>query len=121
MPSYILLARNDGYLDAPTGGIAAIHVAAHSCDSRSDICDVEIHAYVDEFLDGDRMRAVEAHIERHPAKAAMVKAYLAQREALRAMPEVDHPMPDVLAKLCERWKHRFAHKSTSRKRLAAAG
>lgn len=52
---------------------------------------------------------------RHPEKAAMVKAYRAQTEALKKLFDIDYPMPKALETSCERWKVRLAQKLNDHK------
>lgn len=52
-----------------------------------------LHAYVDDALDPDAARAVEAYLAEHPDDAARVDAYLAQNRALHRLfdPVLDEP------------------------------
>jgi anti-sigma factor RsiW len=50
----------------------------------ADITEDDLHAYVDNRLDGVRLAAVERFLSTHPEDAARVEAYRFQRAALRA-------------------------------------
>ena len=62
------------------------------------LSDNELHAYVDDCLDADSRRAVEAYLAQAPEDAARVAAYREQNAALRAAfdPVLDEPVPDRL-------------------------
>jgi anti-sigma factor RsiW len=53
----------------------------------------KLHAYVDDALDADERRAVEAYLAEHPDEAARVRAYIAQNQALHRLfdPVLDEP------------------------------
>jgi anti-sigma factor RsiW len=53
----------------------------------------KLHAYVDDALDADERRAVEAYLAERPDEAARVRAYIAQNEALHRLfdPVLDEP------------------------------
>jgi anti-sigma factor RsiW len=53
-------------------------------DPSPSVTEGDLHAFVDWQLDADRRSVVEQHLRATPADAAMVAAYSAQREALRA-------------------------------------
>lgn len=65
---------------------------------HQDICETELHAYVDGRLSEARRAAVESAIAADPALADMVRAYQNQNEALRAQfgTIADEPVPDRL-------------------------
>ena len=65
------------------------------------ITEDELHAYVDEALTPARRGEVEAWLAGHPADCARVRAYQAQKQALKALfdPVLDEPLPDVLRSL----------------------
>jgi anti-sigma factor RsiW len=58
----------------------------------------ELHAYLDDQLDAEGRRAVEAHLAQAPEDAARVAAYREQNAALHAAfdPVLDEPVPDRL-------------------------
>jgi anti-sigma factor RsiW len=57
----------------------------------------DLHAYIDNQLDPERRQAVERHLTANQAAALLVKAYAAQRSALRnAFPIPQGPVPDAL-------------------------
>jgi anti-sigma factor RsiW len=58
----------------------------------------ELHAYLDDQLDGESRRAIEAHLAQTPEDAARVAAYREQNAALHAAfdPVLDEPVPDRL-------------------------
>ena len=64
-------------------------------DSGRPVVEDDLHAYIDRLLDADRIPAVERHLRDNAEAAAMVAAYAAQRDALRAaLAEVaDEPVP----------------------------
>jgi anti-sigma factor RsiW len=53
-------------------------------DPTRPIAEEELHAYVDNMLDADRLPAVLRYLQEHPEAAQQVAAYRAQREALRS-------------------------------------
>ena len=53
-------------------------------DPARPIAEEELHAYVDNMLDADRLSAVLRYLQEHPEAAQQVAAYRAQREALRS-------------------------------------
>ncbi len=53
-------------------------------DLEHTVSEDELHAYIDRQLDPRRLAAVERHLRDNPDDAAMVAAYLSQRDALRA-------------------------------------
>lgn len=53
-------------------------------DRNSPVTEDELHAYVDGELPADRREAVAAWLAAHPEQAALVAAWLAQAEAIRA-------------------------------------
>jgi anti-sigma factor RsiW len=59
----------------------------------SAVTEEKLHAYVDDALDADERRAVEAHLAAHPEEAARVRAYIAQNQALHRLfdPVLDEP------------------------------
>lgn len=60
--------------------------------------DNELHGYIDDRLDAEARRAVEAHLAQAPEDAARVAAYREQNAALHAAfdPVLDEPVPDRL-------------------------
>jgi anti-sigma factor RsiW len=60
--------------------------------------DYELHGYVDDCLDAEGRRVVEAHLAQTPEDAARVAAYREQNAALHAAfdPVLDEPLPDRL-------------------------
>jgi anti-sigma factor RsiW len=67
-------------------------------ETPSCISEEALHGYVDDQLDPERRAAVERYLQSHPAVAARVVAYRAQREGLRAAlaPLADAPLPPAL-------------------------
>ena len=61
----------------------------------------ELHAYVDDRLEGDARRAVEAYLAQAPEDAARVAAYREQNAALRTLfdPVIEEPLPERLRSL----------------------
>jgi anti-sigma factor RsiW len=66
--------------------------------------DNELHAYVDDHLDAESRRVVEAHLAQAPEDAARVAAYREQNAALHAAfdPVLDEPVPDRLRHISAR-------------------
>jgi anti-sigma factor RsiW len=53
-------------------------------DASRPIAEEELHAYVDNMLDADRLPVVLRYLQDHPEAAQQVAAYRAQRDALRS-------------------------------------
>lgn len=53
-------------------------------DTGRPISEHDLHAYVDRLLDNDRIPVIERHLRDNAEAAAMVAAYIAQRDGLRA-------------------------------------
>ena len=53
-------------------------------DRDSPVTEVELHAYIDGELPGDRMEAVASWLAAHPEQAALVASWRAQAESIRA-------------------------------------
>ena len=64
-------------------------------ETHSPVHDDELHAFVDGELPPDRREAVTAWLAEHPEQAAMVAAWQAQAEAIRARygAVADEPVP----------------------------
>jgi len=64
-------------------------------DRNSPVTDDELHAFVDGELPADRKEAVATWLSEHPEQAAMVAAWRAQAEAIRARytSVADEPVP----------------------------
>jgi anti-sigma factor RsiW len=62
------------------------------------ISEDDLHAFVDQRLDGARRHEVQAYLDAHPDVAAQVAAFQRQRDALRAAaaPIADEPIPPRL-------------------------
>jgi anti-sigma factor RsiW len=67
-------------------------------DRDSPVSEDELHAYVDGELPADRREAVAAWLAEHPEQAALVAAWRAQAESIRARFDsiADEPVPDRL-------------------------
>lgn len=67
-------------------------------DRDSPVTEDELHAYVDGELPADRQAAVTAWLTTHPEQAALVAAWRAQAEAIRARygSVADEPVPERL-------------------------
>jgi anti-sigma factor RsiW len=67
-------------------------------DRDSPVTEDELHTYVDGELPADRKEAVAAWLAAHPEHAALVAAWLAQAEAIRARygAAANEPVPDRL-------------------------
>ena len=63
-----------------------------------DVSEDDLHAYVDGTLDGARRLAVSLYLAAHPAEAARVEAFRAQKEAVNALfgKVVEEPLPQRL-------------------------
>lgn len=81
-------------------------------DPIRPIGEEELHAYVDNQLDPDRLPAVQRYLQDHPEIGRQVAAWRAQRDALRAAfaPLADEPIPARLGleglieeRLVRRW------------------
>src|SRR5579875_3557778 len=68
-------------------------------DHRPGVTEEELHAYVDGELPADRREAVAAWLADHPEQAAIVSAWRAQAEAIRARfgSVAEEPVPARLA------------------------
>jgi anti-sigma factor RsiW len=79
------------------------------------LSDNELHAYVDDLLDAESRRAVEAHLAQAPEDAARVAAYREHNAALHAAfdPVLDEPVPD-------RMRHVGASRGARPARVAVA-
>ncbi|MGA9338652.1 MAG: anti-sigma factor, partial [Pseudolabrys sp.] len=53
-------------------------------DRDSPVTEDELHAYIDGELPADRKAAVAAWLAEHPEQAALVAAWRAQAESIRA-------------------------------------
>jgi anti-sigma factor RsiW len=67
-------------------------------DRNSQVSEDEVHAYVDGELPADRREAVANWLAEHPDQAAMVAAWRAQAESIRARfgAVADEPVPERL-------------------------
>lgn len=65
------------------------------------ICENDLHAYVDSTLPEIERVEIEAYLSAHPEAAARVRAYLDQKQALRAVfnPILDEPLSENLRAL----------------------
>jgi anti-sigma factor RsiW len=65
------------------------------------LTDAELHAYIDGELPAERRAQVEAQLSTDPAAAERVRAYRAQKQALRDLfaPVLDEPIPESLRQL----------------------
>jgi anti-sigma factor RsiW len=65
---------------------------------RVDITEDDLHAYVDGTLEQPRRLAVALYLVSHPAEAARVEAFRAQKEAVHVLfgSVVDEPLPQRL-------------------------
>jgi anti-sigma factor RsiW len=89
-------------------------------DRDSPVTEDELHAYVDGELPADRQEAVAAWLAAHPSEAALVAAWRAQADAIRARygAVADEPVPERL-KLEQLLRHQGA-RGRSWAALAAA-
>lgn len=62
------------------------------------ISEQDLHAFVDQALDAERRREVQAYVDRHPEAAARLVQITNQRQALRSAlaPIADEPIPERL-------------------------
>ncbi|TXI20366.1 MAG: hypothetical protein E6Q67_09335, partial [Roseateles sp.] len=62
------------------------------------ISEQDLHAFVDQALDAERRREVQAYVDRHPEAAARLAQIASQRQALRSAlaPIADEPIPERL-------------------------
>jgi anti-sigma factor RsiW len=69
--------------------------------SNLPITEVDLHAYVDGALPEMRRNEVEDYLAAQPEAAQRVRAYLAQKQEIRAMfnPILDEPLPERLSAL----------------------
>ena len=69
--------------------------------NTAHINEEDLHAYVDEALPAVRRAAVDAWLAEHPADAERVRAYRAQKQAIKALfaPVADEPLPPQLLAL----------------------
>ena len=67
-------------------------------DRNSPVTEDELHAYIDGELPADRKETVATWLATHPEQAALVAAWRAQAESMRARygPIVDEPIPERL-------------------------
>ena len=65
---------------------------------KVEITENDLHAYVDGTLDGARRLAVSLYLAAHPAEAARVEAFRAQKEAVHVLfgSIVEEPLPQRL-------------------------
>lgn len=78
------------------------------------IDEADLHAYVDDALEEDRLRAVEQWLAAHPADAARVAAWRRQARLLAAAygPIAEEPVPDMLCP--HAMSRRLAHRHRAR-------
>jgi len=71
---------------------------------RRMIEEEELHAYIDGVVDRERRLDIALYLARHPADAARVEAYRAQREGFSALFDhlLDQPPPDRLREVMRR-------------------
>ena len=64
-------------------------------NGKFEISDVELHAFIDGALDGERFREVEVGIAADPALAGRIAAYRSDMEMLKRVyaPLIDQPLP----------------------------
>ena len=65
---------------------------------KVEITEDDLHAYLDGTLDPSRRLAVSLYLAAHPADAARVEAFRAQKEAVHALfgSVVEEPLPQRL-------------------------
>lgn len=65
---------------------------------KVEITENDLHAYVDGTLDAARRLAVSLYLATHPAEAARVEAFRAQKEVVHALfgSVVEEPLPQRL-------------------------
>lgn len=97
---------------------------------QAPIGEDDLQAFVDERLDVTRLALVRRYLEEHPEAAARVRAYAAQRDALRAAlaPKAAEPIParlrvaHIRAELrARRWRRQRAALAAVLLLLAGAG
>jgi anti-sigma factor RsiW len=71
---------------------------------RATINEEELHAYIDGALDRDRSLDIALYLAGHPAEAARIEAYRAQREGIGALFDyvLDQRPPDRLSQMMRR-------------------
>ena len=76
------------------------------------ISEDELHAYVDGDIAPERRLDIALYLARHPAEAARMEAFRAQREAIRALFDdlADQPIPWRLRSIVRRYAQRRARR-----------
>jgi anti-sigma factor RsiW len=66
--------------------------------SKRPVTEADLQSYVDDSLPEERLGEVEDYLAAHPEEAERVRAFLAQKMALKAMfnPVLDEPLPEKL-------------------------
>lgn len=73
----------------------------------STISDYDLHAFVDNVLDGARRTRVQAFLAQHPAAAADAAAYFQQNRMLRALRRPSAPISPALSYLAAHFAFRL--------------
>jgi anti-sigma factor RsiW len=90
-----LFFAHDGADGCARHGIA---LEEGTTEPRIDITEDDLHAYIDGTLDRPRRLAVALYLIAHPAEAARVEVFRAQKEAVNILfgSIIDEPLPQRL-------------------------
>lgn len=96
-------------------GVAALRwrlrrdVGGSALPPAATISDYDLHAFVDNALDGARRGRVQAFLLQHPAAAADAAAYSRQNRMLRALKPPSTPTSQALSYLAAQFAVRLTH------------